>query len=349
MNKNLELLKQTGVDAAIIFSGENLFYFSKYENNEAALIITKEKSYYYTDNRYIEEAEKAVINAEIHETDRYNKTETILNILKKYKKIGFEGNITYSDFNKYLNPLQGKEFKDISEDIYFIRSIKTQEELDKIAVATKITEKSLKELIPLFKQGVTEKDLANELDYRFIKNGADCTGFKTIIAFQSSASVPHHIVSDKKLNSGDVILIDCGAKYNGYTSDITRTFIFGSVDAEIKNVYNIILKANKLGLDMLKEGIRCGEVDKAVRDYIADNGYGDKFLHSLGHGVGVEVHEYPSLRKDSIDVLKSNMVVTIEPGVYINNYFGIRIEDICYINGNKASVFSSLEKDFNVI
>ncbi|CDE72620.1 xaa-Pro peptidase [Acidaminococcus sp. CAG:917] len=212
------------------------------------------------------------------------------------------------------------------------RIIKTEDELSDIIKSAFITDEVFDLVLDYIEIGMTEKEVAKFIEQSFIKLGGERLSFDTIVAFGENGAEPHHVPCDRKLSGAEFVTVDMGTVVGGYCSDFTRTFAVGGATKEMIDVYEAVREAEKIGAGALKDGVKCFDVDKAVRDYLTEKGYGDKFVHGTGHGVGLEIHEAPTLNTKSDDVLKDNMVVTVEPGVYIEGSLGVRIENL-YIVG----------------
>ena len=212
------------------------------------------------------------------------------------------------------------------------RIIKTEDELSDIIKSAFITDEVFDLVLDYIEIGMTEKEVAKFIEQSFIKLGGERLSFDTIVAFGENGAEPHHVPCDRKLSGAEFVTIDMGTVVGGYCSDFTRTFAVGGATKEMIDFYEAVREAEKIGAGALKDGVKCFDVDKAVRDYLTEKGYGDKFVHGTGHGVGLEIHEAPTLNTKSDEVLKDNMVVTVEPGVYIEGSLGVRIENL-YIVG----------------
>ncbi len=212
------------------------------------------------------------------------------------------------------------------------RIIKTEDELSDIIKSAFITDEVFDLVLDYIEIGMTEKEVAKFIEQSFIKLGGERLSFDTIVAFGENGAEPHHVPCDRKLSGAEFVTVDMGTVVGGYCSDFTRTFAVGGATKEMIDVYEAVREAEKIGAGALKDGVKCFDVDKAVRDYLTEKGYGEKFIHGTGHGVGLEIHEAPTLNTKSDEVLKDNMVVTVEPGVYIEGSLGVRIENL-YIVG----------------
>ena len=238
------------------------------------------------------------------------------------------------------------EFEMSLELVEVARNVKDELELDALKQAIAISSQSFTEILPMLQPGVTEREIGAKLDYLFKLNGGDGPSFDTIIASGYRSSWAHGVASDKKLQKGELVVIDFGSFYHGYTADITRTVALGQVPAELQKIYKIVYEAQKQGIATAVAGKTGADVDKAARDYICEQGYGQYFGHGIGHGIGLEIHELcmPAL-PFSKEVLKDNMAITVEPGIYLPDFGGVRIEDDILINGNSPETMSKLPKE----
>lgn len=215
-----------------------------------------------------------------------------------------------------------------------IRSSKTDAEVKKIKKAQSITDKAFMEILPYIKPGVTEKEIKARLEYIMLSLGADGVAFETIVASGKNGAKPHAVSSDKKIQNGEFVVLDFGARLDNYNSDMTRTVAVGNITKEMEDIYSLVLLAHEKAKEVLKPGAKCKDIDSIARQIFIKNGYGEHFTHSLGHGVGIEIHESPRLSLKSEDVLKVGDIVTVEPGIYIENFLGVRIENMYVINRN---------------
>ena len=345
-----EMNKQD-IDAVFIDKKEDVIYLSGFLGDDTFLFITKEKPYIITDFRYVEQAQKEALGYEILRCE--NKLwEQIKEIVKSkdIKTIGIqEDAITYSRFKQYNSNLDGIKFTTIEDVLKRLRIVKTPDEIKEIKKAVKVADDAFTHIVKYIKVGMTEKEVALELEYFMKKKGASGLSFETIVASGVRSSMPHGVASNKKIEYGDTITLDYGAIYNSYCSDMTRTIFIGEPNKDILKIYDIVKKAQLEGIKYSKKGVLARDVDNASRDIIDENGYGEFFGHALGHGVGIEVHEEPRVSRLGKTVLEDNMVITIEPGIYIPKLGGVRIEDMVVIQGNKADVLTSSSKEIIVI
>lgn len=349
---NIEKLMRAvpdGSDCAFIVSDINRRYFTGMKSSAGILICFREKAYLLIDFRYIEKARNTVKNCEvILLEDLYVQ---IKDIMKKHNAhiISVESEeMTISRLNSFRKNLESYSFDTtdkLSSSIYSMRSVKSDDDIEKMKVAQKFTDDAFTHILDFIKAGRTEKEIALELDYFMLKSGAEALSFDTIALAGKNTSMPHGVPSDYKVQQGDFVLMDFGAVYDGYHSDMTRTVCVGSPTDEMEKVYNIVLSAQKKGIETAKAGIKGVDLDKSARDIIKNAGYGDAFGHSLGHGVGMEIHEFPNASPKSNKILPENSVVTVEPGIYIPDKFGVRIEDMVKIVADGCMDFTHSPKN----
>lgn len=326
-------IKTLKLDALLVTSPVNIRYLTGFTGDYSSLIVPVDKKpVLFTDFRYIEQAKNETSGVKIKKIIKDLYLEVFGEAVKlKIKKLGFESkDINYEQYQKIkktmktgLVPTTGLLEKQ--------RTIKQPGELVLIKKAVEIAETTLNKIMSSIKAGVTEEDLASEFEYQVRKNGAESVSFDSIVAIGERASMPHARPTIKKIKKGDLVLIDCGAKYRGYCSDITRCFNVGKAKGDTKKIFSVVKEAQRIAFEMISEGVSCKSVDKAARDFIDKQGYKNRFGHSLGHGVGLDVHESPSLSSRSEQVIEKGMVFTVEPGIYIQNKIGIRNEDMVYI------------------
>ncbi|MGI6213199.1 MAG: M24 family metallopeptidase [Christensenellales bacterium] len=314
-------------DAFIIQNEANLFYFSGYENADAIIAASPGGAFYITDNRYTEEAKASIKNMEIVQSSPDSFFKSAKDLLGGAKKVGYEkSNISYL---QYLN-LQSLncELIDISAKIGSLRMIKSEEEAERVRRAQSITDEVFEKVLEYIRPGIGERKLAGKLESLLFECGADSLAFPSIVAAGKNTSKPHAHRTDYILRKGDLVTLDFGAKLNGYCSDMTRTVSLGDPGERAKAVYKTVLHAQTQAIADIKAGMSGKEADAIARDIFAAQGYKDYFTHSLGHGLGIEVHEDPRLSYLNENPLKQNMIFSVEPGLYFENEFGIRIEDL---------------------
>lgn len=343
-------MKFENYQLALITDEKQRQYFLGFHSTAGYVILAPDGISFVVDSRYISAARKALEPKGIKVilgVDYAPLKEKALEVGAKTVGIDFT-NTTVSGLD-YLKKDTGFEFVDVSREIVEEMSIKTPEEISYIKKACQIAEKAWLEVLPLIKEGITERQLANELEYRFKKYGASGTSFDSIIAFGKNAAVPHHETGDTKLKKNQCVLMDFGCLYKGYCSDMTRTMFFGEPDEKFLKAYLAVLTAHVKCAEGIVEGMTGVEADKIARDHLQSLGYGKYFTHSLGHGIGVNIHEFPGLSPKGNATLKENMVFSNEPGVYFDGKFGIRIEDSAYLSGGKYVSFMKDDKSLVVI
>ena len=346
MSKCSELFDKCECDALLVLSPSNTFYLSGFESSNCQIIITKNEKYFITDRRYTNEAEIVLKNEfEVIAGD----FDSIIDILTPYKKIGWDSNISYYEAKKVLEKLSNKTLVEISKDIETLRMFKSKQELENIVIAQSITEKGFNEALKALKEGVSEIEIAALIEYVYLKNGAELA-FDSIVAFGKNGASPHAHRTNNKLKSGDFVTMDIGAKWKGYCSDMTRTVACGQVSSKQLDVYNTVLQAQLKAEKEIKAGMSGYEADKIARDYIRDKGYGEYFTHALGHSVGVDIHENITLSmRAKSDIIRNGMVVTVEPGIYIPDFCGVRIEDTVLIENNVVNPLAHANKNLIII
>jgi Xaa-Pro aminopeptidase len=344
IRKEMENLK---IDAYFVYYLPNISYLTGFRGSSAYLIITKNKSYFITDGRYKEEAEKEVerefkilIHKGLIETIKKEK------FMRYIKRIGFEKEVLPYGFYKNFEKETGKKLVPCDDIIKKIRKYKSEEEIERIKEAQKINEKIFNEILEIIEPGkTTESLLAAEIEYRIRKNGGE-PAFSPIVATGENSALPHAKPRKRIIKNNKPLKIDMGVKYKGWCSDMTRTIWIGNkVSKEFEKIYQIVLDANNKAIDFLKPGVSGKDVDKVARDYIEEKGYGKYFPHGLGHGIGVEVHEAPALSFLSKDIIEEGMVFTIEPGIYLPGDFGVRIEDMVYIKDGEKKILTKTKKE----
>lgn len=340
--------------AALVTSDINRFYLTSFKSSAGVVVITKKSAYLLVDFRYFEAAKK--LESDILSVVCYKKQIDAINEIIKEEEVNSlvveKSSVTLAEFEFYKDNLNVQinniEFS-LSDALLKMRCVKSDEEIINITNAQKIAEKSYTELLNYIKVGVSEYDIAVELEYLMRKYGAERPAFDTIAVSGKNSSLPHGVPSDKLLQEGDFLTLDFGAVYNGYHSDMTRTVAIKYATDEMKKVYDVVFEAHKCAAQVINSGLSCADVDLAARKYIVDCGYGDYFGHSTGHGVGLEIHEKPTVYKTNENVLESGMIITVEPGIYIPDKFGIRIEDMYLVTDDGAVDLAVIDKELIIL
>lgn len=326
------------VESVLITSDINRRYFTGMKSSAGTVLAFRNKAYLLIDFRYIEKARETVKTAEVIETKELYKEISALLRQEGVKNLAIEAmDVTVSRLNVMKKHLKCVDIIDtdvLSNSINKLRMIKDEEEMEYIRKAQEIAESAFDDILGFIKEGVTEREIALELDRLMLEKGAEGISFDTIALAGENTSMPHGVPSDKKVKKGEFVLMDFGAVYNGYHSDMTRTVCVGTPDEEMEKIYNIVLTAQEKAIAAAKAGISGKELDGIARRHICDAGYGEYFGHSLGHGVGLEIHEQPNAAPSYEKNLEKGTVITIEPGIYIAGKFGVRIEDFVILTEN---------------
>jgi Xaa-Pro aminopeptidase len=344
-------IKKENLDAFLVTDLTNIRYLTGFTGSNALLVVTHKNIILITDFRYQEQAKKEtslskiiIASGSLFES-LYEK-----GILKKASSVGFEGsNLVYITAQKIKNLFKPTKFISFDNFVEDIVLQKDESEISATIKAIGISDKVFSEILKFVKPGMTELDISAEISYRIKKHGAERESFKTIVASGVNSSMPHAEPTNKKLKNNEPLLIDFGATVHGYRSDMTRTVYFGDVSQKFIEIYNIVLNAQNIAIEHVKDGISCNDLDGLARDYIVNNGYGDFFKHSLGHGLGLKIHQAPRISAISKEVLKENMIITIEPGIYLPNKYGIRIEDDILVQKNGFKNLTKSPKELIIL
>ena|SRR5690625_756227 len=339
-------MKAQQIDGLLVMSPINRRYITGFTGTAGAALITEDAAIFMTDFRYTEQAKKQAKDFTVIEHTEAIKVEIAKQIKQLHiERLGFEEDyVTFGAYQQYEQSFF-TQLVPVANLIESLRMIKTKEELQILRDAAQIADAAFEHILTYIKPGVKEIDVANELEFFMRKQGATASSFDTIVASGYRSALPHGVASEKEIATGELVTMDFGAIYKGYCSDITRTIAVGNIDDELNNMYHIVLEAQKRGVSGIKAGMTGKDADQITRDYIESKGYGEYFGHSTGHGIGLEVHENPRLAATSTDILEKNMVVTVEPGIYVSNVGGCRIEDDIIITetGNEVITHSPKE------
>jgi Xaa-Pro aminopeptidase len=346
LTKLRESFQQSNIDALLVTSGKNRQYLTNFTGSAGVAVITEDKAVFITDFRYTEQAAKQCSGFEIvqHKGGLVDEIAAVVKDLG-INKLGFEqDHVTFSSYLNYKTTIKA-DLVPVSGVIEKLRLIKNEQEIKILKEATQIADAAFEHIITYIKPGLKELDVSNELEFFMRKQGAVSSSFDIIVASGYRSALPHGVASDKIIEKGEFVTLDFGAYYKGYNSDITRTIAVGEPSDELRNIYNVVLEAQLRGMKGIKPGMTGREADALTRDYITEKGYGEYFGHSTGHGLGMEVHEGPSLSVKSETVLEPGMVVTVEPGIYVAGLGGVRIEDDTIVteSGNESLSYSTKE------
>lgn len=351
--KCVNLINELNADALLLLNESNMHYLCGFSPSEGVILLLKNGDcYHIVDSRYTEtacnHAKKTNINV-IENNGTFS--EEISKICKEnnVNTIAFENEtITLKQFNTFKNATNC-EFVEINNKFMRIRNVKSEDEIVLMKEANSIAEKSFLELLNHVEVGKTEKELQSYFDYLMAKNGSDGLSFGTILLTGAHTSLPHGVHSDLKIKDGDFVLFDFGATSKGYHSDMTRTVAVGNATDEMKEMYNLVLKAQLAGISALKAGVKCADVYKAAWDVLEEKQMAKYFRHGLGHGVGLDIHEGFNASPKSVDTYEVGNVTSIEPGIYIPNKFGIRIEDVCVVTEDGNIDISTVNKELIIL
>ncbi len=353
--KNLEKYRSVlndDLDGLFLTSRYSRMYAAEFDISEGYAIVGKNGARYFTDSRYIESAQKGIHGFEVVEFSMAHPLSELLNsTIKEFgiKKLGFEeGYLTVAELENFKEKLDA-EFVPAHEAIYAFRASKEPWEIDRMVKAQEITDAAFAEVLGRIREGMTEKELAAELIYCLYKNGAEGLSFDPIVVSGPNTSMPHGVPGDRKLQKGDFITMDFGVIYQGYCSDMTRTVALGYATDEMKRVYDTVLQAQLAGIAISKAGVTGQEIDKAARDVIAEAGYGAYFGHGYGHSLGLEIHESPNCNPRNDQPMPLYAVASAEPGIYLPDQFGVRIEDVVIFEENGCRNITGSPKDLQII
>jgi Xaa-Pro aminopeptidase len=340
------------IDGILFTSLENIRYLCGFTGTDGVLFITRKESFFLTDSRYWTQSEEEVKRSQIIHYKK--KMDGIVSLLLdlELKRIGFESSsLTFSMHQSLSEKLSSNEMTliPLEDQIKNLRAVKDPQELASIRTAIDISSKAFLHILELLKEGVFEKEIALEMEFFMKQNGADAIGFDIIIASGKRSALPHGKASSKQIEKGDFILIDFGSGFQGYHSDQTRTLVYGKPSLKQQKIYQIVKEAHDKAIEVIRPGIPICEVDAAARDHIRNQGYGEYFGHGTGHGIGLAVHEDPVVNFENKELLQEGMVFTIEPGIYLPNWGGVRIEDMVLVTPQGAEVLTYLPGQVTVI
>ena len=331
-NKLQELLAAKKLDAVLVSDGYNMRYLSGFTGATGYLLVTRKSKTLFTDSRYTIAATAQAPDYTVVEVDAARDYCKFINTVLEAENIvvlGFEANqVRYSTYEGLKARLSAKELVPLGDELANLRRIKTAEEIELHRQAEHIGDIAFEEILKEIKPGMTELEVAAKLEYIMKMNGADKLSFESIVASGINSSKPHAEPGQKKIELGDFVTMDFGCVYGGYCSDMTRTVVVGKANDRQKEIYNTVLAAQQAVLDMLKPGLKGKEYDKVARNVIYGAGYEGYFGHGLGHGVGLEIHENPRFSMIEEDIIEAGMIMTVEPGIYIPAFGGVRIEDM---------------------
>lgn len=348
--RRLELLRKklTKGQGVYITSYANIFYYSGFTSEDAVLVITPERQLLITDSRYLVQAKEQASTFEI--LDVADGLSAILSEIEGLQALCFEEDyLTVSrkkrlqDAGKNLQLIEGQKL------ISSLREKKDKTEIEKIRAAEALGDAAFSHILEFIRVGRTEREVALELEFFMRRQGAQALSFETIVASGVRSCMPHGVATDKVIEAGDFVTLDFGCILDGYCSDMTRTLVVGHASEKQRQIYDVVLAAQKAALDKIAIGVACRDIDRAARDVIASAGFGKNFGHGLGHSVGIEIHESPSFSPKSDAILEEGHVITVEPGIYLEGFGGVRIEDVVAISAKNVANLTKSQKDFIIL
>jgi Xaa-Pro aminopeptidase len=351
LKKIREQMEEKGIEALLITRPVNRRYVTGFTGSSGWVVLTMDELVLITDFRYVEQVKVQAPHARLVEL----KTETMYTRLKevceeaKVSKLWFEADhLTFQEYERLKETLS-IPLEPVTKLVETVRLQKDEQELQLIRKAVSIVDQAFLKVIEEIRPGMTEKQVANRLEFLMREMGAEGSAFDIIVASGARSALPHGVASDKVIEKGDLVTFDFGAVYQGYVSDLTRTIVLGKPDEKQKQIYDIVLKAGQKAIEFLRAGVSGKDADAQARDYIASHGFGEYFGHSTGHGIGLEVHEAPRLSMSSDDVLAEGMVVTVEPGIYLPGFGGVRIEEDVLITATGCEVLTQSPRELIII
>ena len=344
------ILAEHNLDALLFTGLANIRYLSGFTGSDGALVVTRDKVCFLTDSRYTSQARQQVRTADV--TEYRLKTEGVTSFLlaEGCLRVGFEAEaMTCAELQRLKDCNLSLDWRPLGKELRELRTIKQDEEVAFLEKAALIGSEAFFEVLPQIRPGVSERDIALALEFAMRRRGGEDRSFDLIVASGSRGALPHGVASDKTIAEGEFVTIDFGTRLAGYHSDETVTLAVGEVSSKLRDIYDIVLKAHDRAMQMVRPGVRLQDIDAAAREHILSCGYGDFFGHGLGHGVGLQVHEAPTLSTRSEDVATEGMVFTIEPGIYLPGTGGVRIEDMVLVTRDGYRPLTKIPKDFKVL
>ena len=346
-----KVIQLHSLDGILFMNLENIRYLCGFTGSDGALVVTPKESFFLTDSRYWTQADEEIKGSQIvHYKKKLDGIHALLSDLK-LKKIGFESAalpfFLYQSLSEKL--AQQATLIPLERELKNLRAVKDAQELALIRRTIEIASKSYLHVIEKIREGVLERRIALDMEFFMKRHGAEGLGFDIIVASGKRSALPHGKAGAKRIEKGDFILIDYGASFQGYHSDETCTVVLGNPSAEQKKIYQIVKEAHDKAVEIVRPGIPIRDVDQAAREHIRQSGYGEYFGHSTGHGVGLAVHEDPTVNSENKELIQEGMVFTIEPGIYIPGKGGVRIEDMVLVTSRGAEILTGVPKELRVI
>ncbi len=345
-----KIISDLKVDALLITRPENIRYLTGFCGSSSYLLVTLKRQFLVVNAIYA--AEARALGLKVFESQIGKKTfSRVLGLMTRdhIKHVAYEDDfLSVAAFENLKNDLEGINLVPLGKRIEELRAVKNKSEIENIKKAAQIAGRVYHKLLNIIKPGITERDLAAEIEYWIRKEGGDRDSFEPIIASGPRSAYPHTVFTDRVIREKEFIKLDFGAKFNGYCSDLTRTLVLGKASKKQKKIYEIVKRAQIRAIEAVRPGACGDDIDRAARNIITQAGFKNNFIHSVGHGVGLEIHELPRLGKGSRDILKVGMTITVEPGIYLPDFGGVRIEDTVLVTREGAKVLTDAPKDLEI-
>ncbi|OPX85052.1 MAG: putative peptidase [Pelotomaculum sp. PtaB.Bin117] len=347
INELQKLMDAAQVEALYVTNPENRYYLSGFTGTAGALLVCRDNTFLLTDFRYLEQAKHESPGLTIIEVnDSYAEALASILTANSVSGLGCEGDhLVHNQFLMLKDKLVSVEIKETSGLVEKLRMAKDDDEIKNIEEAVRLADLAFAKVLPMIKPGVSEREVALQLEYSMRCMGADGVAFQFIVASGPRSALPHGVASTRRLQQGELVTLDFGALYHGYHSDITRTVVLGEPSPKQQEIYYIVLEAQMRAIEAIRSGVRASDVDKIARDIITGKGYGERFGHGTGHGLGLNIHENPRLSMKDDTVLRQGMTVTVEPGIYLPDWGGVRIEDTVVVGESDCEVLTRTPKD----
>lgn len=345
-------LKEMDLDAFLVTSKENRQYLTGFTGTFGWVLITQQDSYLFTDFRYVEQAKIQAKGCKLVQFNQFAPVVTLRQVMEELNlyTLGIESDrCTVEEYELLGNQIRKKAITPLKGFVEQYRQIKDQDEIALISQAEKIGDLAFEHVLSVIKPGITELEIAIELEFSMRRNGADGLSFDSIVASGKRSALPHGIASEKKVEVGDFVTMDFGCMYKGYCSDMTRTIVVGKVDEKQETVYNLVRTAQEEALASIKAGVIGKDIHAIAQRVFQEAGYGQYFGHGLGHSVGLEIHEEPRFSPKAEEAIKENTVITVEPGLYLPNWGGVRIEDLVVVTADGYINLTHSPKDLIIL
>jgi Xaa-Pro aminopeptidase len=345
-----ELLRTCALDAFVFFYLPNIRYLSQFSGTDGALVVVSGETGFLTDSRYITQAYQQVVAGTIREYR--NKIDGILEFLaeKGVVRVGFESDtLAYATVSELRKKGSRYEWVPVSSEVKSLRCLKDESEIEALEQAAALNADCFDEILAEIRPGARELDIALVLEFALKRRGAEEKAFDFIVASGVRGALPHGVASAKTIAAGELVTIDFGCRLNGYHSDETVTFAVGAVSSRLREIYDVVLEAHDRAIEKVRPGAALRDIDAAARLFISKRGFGDYFGHGTGHGLGLEVHEFPAVSSRSVEEVREGMVFTIEPGIYIPNVGGVRIEDTVLVTAGGCRRLTRIPKEFRTL